>query len=69
MEWSPATYRLRSLRSLRLVPASCWFGLWVESWVGLWFLWTVWWQVCAHGGGMGCVGWGEASAERNPLLG
>lgn len=38
LEWSPATYRLRSLRSLRLVPASCWFGLWVESWVGLWFL-------------------------------
>lgn len=35
---------------------------------------TVWWQVCAHGGGMGRVvggagGWSEASAERNPLLG
>ena len=35
-------------------------------------VWTVWWQVCAHGGGMGCacgVVWSEASAERNPLLG
>ena len=48
LDWSPATYRLRSLRSLRLVPASSWFGLG-------WGLCTVWWQVCAHGGGMGCA--------------
>lgn len=62
LEWSPATYRLRSLAFTS--PGSGivlgWAGVLVSS------VWTVWWQVCAHGGGMGCS---EASAERNPLLG
>lgn len=28
-------------------------------------VWTVWWQVCAHGGGMGVCVWGGVKRQRS----
>ena len=57
--------RLRSLRSLHLVPAWCWVGVGVVYSVVAGVR-TWWW----HGAcGWWCWGWSEASVERNPLLG